>query len=310
SETVAVACRAQGFVHAQELFCQMDLGRRSAAGELAALAGPALLARDREQRVFQLRKRARRVLESLPERHRAWLAAYADGVNAGLADLGARPPEYWALRARPEPWAPEDTVLVVLAFYTLLSSNHAYELPQAVIEASLPPPVAEFLLPATSRFDRPLGAPPADPTGGYRPLPIPSAAEVGARRPRGAPPVVAPPPADAASNAWAAGAARSAHGEAIVAVDPHLVLRLPNVFHRAELHFGGRTVRGVGIPGVPGIVIGASDDLAWGLTASYADQSDWVVVEPLPGDPARYRVPEGAEAFVVERERIDRKSTR
>src|SRR5690606_15999493 len=114
----------------------------------------------------------------------------------------------------------------------------------------------------------------------------------------------APPPADAASNAWAAGAARSAHGEAIVAVDPHLVLRLPNVFHRAELHFGGRTVRGVGIPGVPGIVIGASDDLAWGLTASYADQSDWVVVEPLPGDPARYRVPEGAEAFVVERERI------
>ena len=303
--TLADAFRAQGFVHAQERFFQMDLGRRSAAGELAALAGAALLPLDRERRVFQLRKRARRVLESLPERHRAWLAAYADGVNAGLADLGARPPEYWVLRARPEPWSAEDSVLIVLAFYTLLSPNHTYELPQAVMEASLPPALAEFLLPATSRFDRPLAAPPADPTGGYRPLPVPSAADVGTRRPRRARPVVVPPPSDAASNAWAIGAARSAHGAAIVAVDPHLDLGLPNVFHRAELHVEDRVIRGVGIPGVPGIVIGTSDDLAWGLTASYADQSDWVVVEPLPDDAGRYRVPGGAEPFVVERELIE-----
>jgi len=303
AETLEDAFRAQGFLHAQARFFQMDLTRRSAAGELAALAGPALLERDRAQRVFQFRKRARRVLESLPERHRAYLAAYTEGVNAGLADLDARPPEYWALRARPEPWTAEDSMLVVFAFYTLLSPNAAYELPQAVIEAALPPALAEFLTPSTSRFDRPLAAPASDPTGGYRPLPVPLAADVGPRRPRGAPAVVVPPPADAASNAWAVGAARSEHGAAIVAVDPHLTLQLPSSFHRAELHWRDGVVRGVGIPGVPGIVIGATEGLAWGLTASYADQSDWVVVEPLPG--GRYRVPEGAEPFVVERELID-----
>src|SRR5690606_33705787 len=130
----ADAFRAQGFVHAQERFFQMDLGRRSAAGELAALFGPRALPLDRERRVFQFRKRAAALAATLPDEHREWLSAYTDGVNAGLADLGARPPEYWLLRSVPEPWAVEDTLLVVFSFYTMLSNNETYELPQAVME--------------------------------------------------------------------------------------------------------------------------------------------------------------------------------
>ncbi|HEX6995980.1 MAG TPA: penicillin acylase family protein [Gammaproteobacteria bacterium] len=303
AKTLEDAYRAQGFLHAQERFFQMDLSRRSAAGELAELVGPAALPIDRERRAFQFRKRARALAESLPARHLAWLAAYADGVNAGLADLGARPPEYWLLRARPEPWTVEDSLLVVYAFYTMLSNNEAYERPQAVMEATLAPDVYAFLTPSTARFDRPLFTSPDDPTGGYRPQPIPSSAPAGpapdvTRR------VVLSPPAGGASNQWAVGAAHGAGGVAIVANDPHLGLRLPNVFHRAELYFGDRVLRGVGIPGVPGVVIGATDGLAWGLTVSNADQSDWVVVEIDPDDPSRYRVPGGTEAFTVEREVI------
>ena len=300
--TLEDAYRAQGFLHAQERFFQMDLGRRSAAGELAALVGPAALPLDRERRVFQFRKRARELAESLPERHLAWLAAYTEGVNAGLADLGARPPEYWLLRVRPEPWTVEDSLLVVFAFYTMLSNNEAYELPQAVMEATLPADVYAFLTPSTARADRPLLAAPDDPTGGYRPQPIPSS-PAGGREPAAPRRIVLSPPAGAASNQWAVGAER-ADGVAIVANDPHLGLRLPNVFHRAELYFDGRALRGLGIPGVPGIVIGATDALAWGLTVSNADQSDWVVVEIDPENSNAYRVPGGTERFAVERETI------
>jgi len=303
AETLEDAYRAQGFLHAQERFFQMDLSRRSAAGELAELVGPQALPLDRERRPFQFRKRARALAESLPPRHLAWLSAYVDGVNAGLADLAARPPEYWLLRARPEPWTIEDSLLVVYAFYTMLSNNEVYERPQAVLEATLPPDVYAFLTPSTARFDRPLFASSDDPTGGYRPQPIPASAPAG-RAPALPRRVVLSPPAGAASNQWAVGAARGAGGVAIVANDPHLGLRLPNVFHRAELYFGERAVRGVGIPGVPGIVIGATNGLAWGLTVSNADQSDWVVIEIDRDDPNRYRVPGGTETFTVEREII------
>jgi penicillin G amidase len=299
------ALRAQGYMHAQERFFEMDLLRRASAGELAALVGAAALARDRSMRPLQFRRRARELLASLPAQQIAWLAAYADGVNSGLEDLGARPPEYWLLGTRPDPWTPEDSLLVAFALCTMLSENHVYELPQGVMRAVLPPALYEFLTPSTSRFDAPLvGAaegPDADPTGGYVPLPIPGADVVDLHTPTTAPKAppakVDPPLLGPASNQWAVAPNRSARGDALLANDPHLELRLPNIFYRAELYWPGHAARGVGIPGLPGILIGASDQLAWGATVANADQSDWVVVEPLPSDPSRYRTPEGSEPF-------------
>jgi penicillin amidase len=169
------ALRAQGFMHAQERYFQMDVLRRFIAGELAALVGEAALPVDRAQRFFQYRNRATALAASLPAEQRAWLSAYTEGVNAGLADLRARPPEYWVVRARPKPWTVEDTLLVLFS-YTSLSLNHTYELGHGVMHAVLAPEVYEFLIPFTSRFDRPLVRDSVDPTGGYQPLPVPSAA--------------------------------------------------------------------------------------------------------------------------------------
>jgi penicillin amidase len=294
--------RAQGFLHAQERFFQMDLLRRSSAGELAELFGERALPADRGQRPFGYRERARALATTLPPEQIAWIEAYTEGVNAGLADLSSRPPEYWLAGAAPEPWQPEDTLLVVLTFYTMLSNNDSYELPQGVLHAVLPPALYEFLTPSTSRFDRPvLGASPVDPTGGYAPLPVPGPDVVDLRtltrlpperRPRVEPPLIGP-----ASNSWAVDATRGAQGEAIVANDPHLRLQLPNVFYRIELEWGDKALRGVSIPGLPGVLIGASNDVAFGATVSNAGQSDWVVVELDPADPNRYRTPEGSEPF-------------
>ena len=293
--------RGEGYQHAQERFFQMDLMRRAAAGELAALVGPRALPADRAQRPFDLRRVAREMLARLPAREAAWLDAYADGVNAGLADLAARPPEYWLLGARPEAWRPEDSVLVVLGLYTHLSNNDVYERPQSVLHEVLPEPLYEFLTPSTSRFDRPLISAPGDRTAGYVPRPIPGP-EVVDLRMRAEPSRlpqrrVSPPLSVPGSNQWALGAPRGPRGEALLANDPHLELRLPNTFYRCELEWPDGVVRGVSIPGLPGVLIGASATLAWGATVSNADQADWVVVEADPRDATRYATPDGSEPF-------------
>ena len=303
------ALRAQGYLHAQERFFQMDLLRRQSAGELAELFGERALEADRAQRPFGHREQARNLLTALPPEQAAWLDAYTEGVNAGLRDFRARPPEYWLVGGPPREWQPEDSVLVALTFYTSLSSNHVFERAQGVMHAVLPPALYEFLTPSTSRFDRPvLGATPADPTGGYVPLALPGPDVVDLRMQR------SPEPDDrrrvetslvgAASNNWAVDASRGADGRAIVANDPHLNLRLPTTFYRVELEWPGRALRGASIPGLPGVLIGANDDVAWGATNSNADQSDWVVVEVDPPDPNRYLTPDGSEPFTTRVEEI------
>ena len=107
---------------------------------------------------------------ALPRRHQEELQSYADGVNAGLADLGARPPEYLLMRQQPAPWLPEDSMLVVLALYTMLSNNDSYERHNGALREFLPPEVRDFVTPMTARDDRPLTArEDDDPTGGYEP---------------------------------------------------------------------------------------------------------------------------------------------
>lgn len=302
--TFADALRAQGYMHAQERFFQMDLVRRSAAGELAEVFGSRALPLDLAQRPLEFRARARALLATLPATELEWLDAYTEGVNAGLADLGARPPEYWLVGAKPQPWQREDSVLAVFAFYTMLSNNEAYERGQDVMYTLLPSALYEFLTPSTSRFDRPLGVDANDDvTGGYVPAPVPPPSVVNLRDSAapapGATPRVRPPLLGAASNQWAVRAGRGAAGRALLANDPHLELRIPNVFYRSELEWSGGAVRGVGIPGLPGILLGASDALAWGATVSNADQSDWVIVEVDSSDASRYLTPEGSEPFAV-----------
>ena len=293
--------RGEGYMHAQERFFQMDLLRRSTAGELAALIGSRVLPLDRAQRPFDYRRRAHELLARLPAREQGWLAAYTDGVNAGLKDLRSRPPEYWLLGSRPDAWATEDTLLVVLGFYTRLSNNDVYERPQGVLHAALPEALYEFLTPSTSRFDRPLVGADADPTAGYVPVPIPGPEVVDLRtrstQSRGPARRVAPPLLVPASNQWALSAQRGTRGGALLANDPHLELRLPNLFYRTELEWPDGAVRGVSIPGVPGVLLGATSALAWGATVSNADQADWVVIDVDAHDPSRYVTPEGSEPF-------------
>ncbi len=112
-----------GFVHGQDRFFEMDLSRRLAAGELAELFGPVAVEQDRKTRLFHFRKVARAILQEATPEQRAIVAAYARGVNAGVAGLRSRPWEYWLLGAPPAAWEPEDTLLVVHAMWWDLQGN-------------------------------------------------------------------------------------------------------------------------------------------------------------------------------------------
>ncbi|MCL7714280.1 penicillin acylase family protein [Stenotrophomonas mori] len=285
--------RALGYVHAQERFFEMDLMRRSAAGELAELFGADALPLDRRMRVHRLRARVRADLDAALGGKRALLEAYRDGVNAGVAALPVRPWPYLLLRQAPRPWSVDDSVLVGLAMYAdLQDPGNTRELALARIRDVVPPALYALITHGGSSWDAPLfGAATGDAplpdaaTLDLRAMTAPSAAaRTGAAPPAptggaGDPSI----PADVApgSNNFAVAGALTADGRAILADDMHLGLRAPNLWFRVRLRYadpaaGPVDVAGFSLPGLPLVVVGSNTRVAWGFTNSYIDTADFV----------------------------------
>ncbi|MFM2356169.1 MAG: hypothetical protein RLZZ528_1905, partial [Pseudomonadota bacterium] len=108
-----------------------------------------------------------------------------------------------------------------------------------------------------------------------------------------------------ASNAWAAAPARSAANGSLLASDPHMGFTAPTVWYLARLELASGGVIGGTIPGVPAVISGRNAGLGWGLTSSYLDDQDVYIEELNPGDPERYRTPEGWKPFVSRRSIIE-----
>ncbi|HYE49194.1 MAG TPA: penicillin acylase family protein [Azospirillaceae bacterium] len=290
---------ALGYLHGQERFFQMDLLRRRAAGELGALVGPAALALDRPARLHRFRARAGRLAAAAPEEDKRLLKAYADGINAGLDDLGAAPFEYLALRRSPEPWRAEDSLLTLVAMYFDLQESEGWDerRRQLAIDA-LGPEMAAFLYPLGTDWDTPLDGTrlpePALPGPGAVPAPRKAAAWA---------PGQEEPALAVGSNSWAVGGALTGSGAGMLANDMHLGIRVPNTWYRVRLVLKGADgdaevdVTGVTLPGAPTVVAGSNGRVAWGYTNSYIDTGDVVVLEPAEGDAGRYLTPEGAKAL-------------
>ena len=301
------AARATGFVHAQERFFQMDLMRRLAAGELAALVGEAAADHDMGQRVHRMRSVARAVVSASDDAEGAIIDAYAAGVNAGLAALAVRPFEYVILREHPSPWLAEDTVLVVLAMYFRLHDERASrESVLGRLRDALPPPLFAFLSQAGTPWDAPLLG------GAITTLPVPDPSVCDLRSGGGKALVEALPLASAGleelisvgSNAWALSPRRTREAVALVANDMHLGLSMPNTWFRLRLRVEQASRpeasiddSGVSLPGTPVIVAGSNGQVAWGLTNTYGDWVDLVVLEHDPRDPQQYRTPDGYRRF-------------
>jgi len=287
----ADAMRALGYVHAQERFFEMDLMRRSAAGELAELFGPIALDTDRQHRVHRMRERVQRDLPAIADGEMDVLDAYVDGVNAGLANLKVHPWPYLLLRNKPQRWQRADTPLVGFAMYfDLQDSANKRELALMRLQQSLPPAAFALLARDGSAWDAPL-------TGTARgDAALPDAATLDLRRlpvplqPRALAGLL-PQVHEVGSNNFAVSGALTRDGRAIVADDMHLGLRVPNIWFRARLRYpdarapGGRVdVSGFTLPGLPLVVVGSNTHVAWGFTNSYADVADWARVIPCGKD--------------------------
>jgi len=149
--------RATGFLHAQDRFFQMDLARRRAAGELAALVGPRALVADRQIRLHRFRAEAQRTIQIMDPGWRDVLIAYTAGVNSGLRQLRSMPFEYVLLGQEPREWVAEDSVLVVLSmFITLQDPDGLYESTLGTMYDVLPEGMANFLAPMGTEWDSPI----------------------------------------------------------------------------------------------------------------------------------------------------------
>ena len=298
------AMRALGYVHAQERFFEMDLLRRTAAGELAEVFGAIAIDTDKQHRIHRFRARVDANLDDILGPHRNEMQAYVDGVNAGLRDLKVRPWPYLLMRTQHEPWQLSDSPLVAYAMYfDLQDGENARELALWKLRPHLPPALFTLLTHDGSRWDAPLtGRPRGD-------APLPAADEVDLRKlpwPRRASDAPAMPRV-IGSNNFAVSGELTRDGRAIVADDMHLGLRAPNIWFRARLRYpdaqapdGKVDVSGFTLPGFPFTVVGSNTHVAWAFTNSYVDTLDWAKQSVCSGKAASACVPS-----VHHRERID-----
>ena len=260
--SAADATAALGWLHANDRLFQMELSRRAAAGRLSELFGERTLEYDKKVRRLRIRAAAEKLVAAASPESRELLAAYARGVNAWIAThKNALPPELLLLRARPELWQPADSVGIVFLMARQLS---------AIFE-----PNEEELF----GFLRELGAERARELAGTPQARVfDEVKRLADETPAAGEPVGGAPEASGlGSNNWAVAPGRTATHSALVANDPHLGLGLPGVWYQAALRSPDYEASGMTIPGVPGVVLGRSANLAWAMTNLYVDDVDLFV---------------------------------
>jgi penicillin amidase len=307
---------AQGYVTAQERLWQMDMMRRYSSGDLAMVLGPDFVPVDREQRILGLRQVAEKVIAGMDAAQREQLQAYANGVNAYIAEHSKTLPlEFRFLTYAPHVWTIDDSLLVGLSITEFL--NHGYYREILLKEkalAKLGPELTAELFVNSSWRDHPPGAEGISlqdqQPDGLEPDEDESApGRKGAKPPPGEGlipplrhseilPIEAPlnSPAPEASyhpgsNNWVISGAHSATGKPLLSNDMHLELRLPNTWYEAHLICGDFDVVGVTLPGMPYVFVGHNRYISWGFTNLGPAVED-VFIEKF-NDKGEYLTPRG-----------------
>jgi len=294
-----------GFVTARERLFQMDLMRRKTAGRLAEVIGRAALASDVRQRNLGLSRTAKRIVEELPAAHKDLLQAYVDGINHAIAQIDLLPPEFLVLGYRPRAWRMEDSVLVALGMFQILSLSESNERMLSVMTETLPAEVVAFLTPDTDRYTKTFDGD-SESRRPITPIPVEALAALQKQPNDGEiSSIVDAGAAVVGSNNWAVSGTRTIDGRAILANDMHLPLAVPNVWYRATVRYPGVDLAGITLPGVPLLIVGSNGHVAWGYTSALADDVDLVTLQLDPARPDQYRTPEGWKPFTTVSETVD-----
>jgi len=288
----------QGFVTAQDRLWQMDIYRRAASGRLAEVLGEPGLESDRFMRTLGLGRAAALDQAVISSTTLATLQAFADGVNKFLEQHGdALPVEFVILGYKPERWSVLDSLTIAKLQLYDAAGNYSQELLRAglverfgldVLPALLPDPGASVAYDAKAWNDVAADLSPQ--------TTIPGAVALrgilgGAGDAQG-------------SNCWALAGTRTKSGKPVVAGDPHLPVRNPSIWYEVALSAGDLSLIGFSIPGVPGVVIGHNDHVAWSFTYGYADTQDLYVEHQDPTDLRRFEYQNKFDAATFLRETI------
>lgn len=291
---------AEGYVQAQDRLWQMEYNRRIGHGTLSEMFGDATIKQDRYLRTIGLGRAAEADYAAMSDVEKRPLQSFANGVSAFIAThLDNLPIEFTILGIKPAPWQPVDTLVWGKVMNYDLGGNYDMELLRASLvdkfgEAGaavlLPPYPADgpFTIPAAAKdyafLNSSSGA--ADPV-----IPI------------GAPDFRTLASIDSSlglrgqgigSNNWVIDGSKTTTGKPILANDPHLGIQMPSIWYEVGLHCVPRTadcpydVAGFTFPGVPGVVIGHNDRIAWGVTNVNPDVQDLYVEQVNPQNPDQY----------------------
>jgi penicillin G amidase len=274
AESVDDALFAQGYIVAAERMWQMDILRRLAGGRLAEVFGDGALPVDRFYRTMGLPEAARQAYAALEPEYRRLLDRYADGVNAYLHEAAGRPPlEYLIAGVEPARWEPTDSLVIGEYMAWINSVNLREELTFLALARRLGTARAAELFPVDVGVPAPVAEVAQLPD--YSRLVLPPASHVDVRD-------LAPAVGlrGGASNVWAVRGSRTADGGALLANDPHLGPSMPAIWYELELIAPGLHAAGLALPGVPMVLLGHNEHLAWGMTTVTADTQD-VVIERL-----------------------------
>ncbi len=283
---------AQGFVHAQDRFWQMEFWRHIGTGRLSEMLGKTTLDQDRFIRTLGWNRAAQQDLAALGPEERAILEAYAAGVNAYLEQHRSRLPLEFTLfrlfgrRWEIEPWQPLHTVAWAKVMAWDLGGNWDDELLNArIVQRIGPERLRELVLPYPT--DRPVIVPTAVMES---PLPEETSRallDLGQALQRA---TLGDGP-ERGSNNWVVAGSRSATGKPLLANDPHLSIQMPSIWYEVALHCEPVTpecpiqVAGASFPGVPGVIIGHNDRIAWGVTNLGPDVQDLYMERANPDNP-------------------------
>lgn len=276
AKTDADLYRAQGYVQAQDRLFQMDLARRQASGRLSEIIGEATVDTDKFFRTFSLRDAAEKSLGTYDAESRQVLEWFADGVNAFIAQAKKNKTlsyEFALLDYEPEEWSVIDSLTIgkymaydlggnwnTLAFRHWALQNFDEEKAKelfikypknasSIIEANKENPVA-----VAGRFNAAL---------------LPNEFN--------------------GSNNWVVSGQKTKNGTPILADDPHLGLSTPSIWYQMHLQSPEQNVSGVIFAGIPGIILGHNDNIAWGVTNVGPDVQDLYIEMPNPNDPTQFR---------------------
>lgn len=303
---------AQGYIHAQDRFWQMDFWRHIGSGRLSEMFGSSQVDTDKYLRTMGWARVAQQEIPEINAEMKAYLEAYSDGVNAYLTEHqgNALSLEYTVLRFlnpgyKPEPWQILHSLTWGKVMAYDLGRNFQSEIERAILLKTLTPVQVEELYPPypqnlpTILSDFQKGKTGEDEDSDDTPFTAFDIEEVieSITKPMIAlEQLIGPTGIGIGSNNWVISGGRTDTGKPILANDPHLGVQIPSIWYEVGLHCTSKSaecpynVTGFSFAGMIGVIIGHSDRIAWGVTNVQSDVMDLYIEKINPKNPNQYEV--------------------